>query len=307
MNLQHRLHDKLKFRLSALISKPQNKGSACDGDKQTIKDGTAEQATVKAIAEFTEIHLQMLCASAVVGTIDERFRIACDSVEPLQVFAVGIEILGLVNIAIFQRFAVAFVAVCLNHSPKGNVFQRKLLYGRNLDIIGYFHLQVGGFALLIFGNCDKNALISSSTPFFALDFCAKIGIIEFHKLSENIVLIPHFHGCTNAAQKIPGGFIAHFNLSGQRKSGDPTLVAGYQIDGPEPLVQRKMAAVHHGVSGQSGLVTAVGALETAIAANAITMPVTTDRTLEALGPLHLVEVLIAGVLVGKALDKLAET
>ena len=96
--------------------------SARNSDQQTIKDGTAEETAVKAIAKLAQIHLQMLRAGAVIGAVDERLCIAGDSVEPLQMLAIRVEILSLVNIAVFQRFAIAFESIRLNHGPESDIF-----------------------------------------------------------------------------------------------------------------------------------------------------------------------------------------
>ena len=93
----------------------------------------------------------MLFAGAVIGAIDKRLGIACDPVEPLQMFTVRIEVLSLVNVTGFQRLAVAFEAICLYHRSKSDIFRCKPGYRRNLDIICQFHLQISGLALLILG------------------------------------------------------------------------------------------------------------------------------------------------------------
>ena len=95
--------------------------SARDSDQQTIKDGTAEETAVKAIAKLAQIHLQMLCAGAVIGAVDECLCIAGDSVEPPQMLAIRVEILSLVNVVIFQRLAIAFEAICLNHGSGSDI------------------------------------------------------------------------------------------------------------------------------------------------------------------------------------------
>ena len=95
--------------------------SARNSDQQTIKDGTAEETAVKAIAKLAQIHLQMLRAGAVIGAVDERLCIAGDSVEPPQMLAIRVEILSLVNVVIFQRLAIAFEAICLNHGSGSDI------------------------------------------------------------------------------------------------------------------------------------------------------------------------------------------
>lgn len=75
--------------------------SGHDSDKLAVKDFSTEETAVKAIAELTQIHLQMLRTCAVIGAVDERLRIAGDSVEPLQMLAIRVEILSLVNITGF--------------------------------------------------------------------------------------------------------------------------------------------------------------------------------------------------------------
>ena len=68
-----------------------------------------------------------------------------------------------------------------------------------------------------------------------------------------------------------------------------------------------MAVVNHGFRGKGGLVTALGALVAAIASDCVTVPATTLGADIAVRPLELIQVLLAGFLSGKPLDKLAET
>ena len=68
-----------------------------------------------------------------------------------------------------------------------------------------------------------------------------------------------------------------------------------------------MTTVHNRIGGQRGLVTALGALETAITFDSITMPMTANRAYKTVRPLNLVEIFKASFLIRETLDKLTET
>ena len=70
-------------------------------------------------------------------------------------FAVRIEVLSFVDVTFFQRLTVAFVAICLNHGTKRDIFRCEAGYRRDLDIICQFHLQISGLAFLVLGNGNK--------------------------------------------------------------------------------------------------------------------------------------------------------
>ena len=45
---------------------------------------TVQISSIKAVTEFTQIHLQVFCAGPVVGSIQECFGVAYDGVQPKQ-------------------------------------------------------------------------------------------------------------------------------------------------------------------------------------------------------------------------------
>lgn len=105
------------FRLSAFISKPQNKESACDRDQQSNEDGSAEKAAVKPVAELAQIHLQMLRAGAVAGAVDECLGVSGDPVEPLQMLAVRVKVLSFVNVTVFQMLGRVHLEEAVHIQP----------------------------------------------------------------------------------------------------------------------------------------------------------------------------------------------
>ena len=72
--------------------------SASDSNEKSVKDSTMKLSSVEAIAEFAEIHLQVLGAGAVVSSVDKCFCIANDPVEPLQMLTIWAEIFSLMGI-----------------------------------------------------------------------------------------------------------------------------------------------------------------------------------------------------------------
>ena len=295
------------FRLSALLSMPQDMGSSHDSDQKPVEDGAIERPAVEAVAELAEVHLHMLGAGSVIGAVDERFCIANDPVQPLEHLTVRIEHLILVNVSFRQRLTIAFICVRLNSGTGSNVLRDKFTHCLLFDIISGVHFQVCRASLLILGNRNKYTLISGSTASFTLLFCTKIGVIEFYDATKHIVCIPFLHRFTDTAKHIPGGFIADFDLASKSQGGDSALVTSHKINCPEPFFQGQMAVVKHGFRGKGGLVTALGALITTIPADCITVPTATLGADIAVRPLELIQVLLAGFFSGKSLDKLAET
>ena len=59
-----------------------------------------ESSAVEAVAELTQIHLQMLGAGAVVGAVDKGFGIANNHVQPFQQLRIRVEVLVLVDIVL---------------------------------------------------------------------------------------------------------------------------------------------------------------------------------------------------------------
>ena len=165
-----RLCDKQQFRLSALVSIPQDMGSSHDSDQKPVEDGAVEGSAVEAVAELAQVHLHMLGAGSVIGAVDECFCIADDPVQPLEHLTVRIEHLILVNVSFRQRLTIAFICVCLNSGTGSNVLRDKFTHCLLFDVISSVHFQVCRVSLLILGNRNKYALISSSTASFALLF-----------------------------------------------------------------------------------------------------------------------------------------
>lgn len=285
--------------------------SASNSDQKSVEDSSVKFSAVKSIAELAEIHLQMLGAGAVIGAIDESLCVSNHVMQPFEQLTIGIEYYPFMIIAFSQRLPVCLKAVGLHRGSIGNTASGKVLNGGALDIGCELHSQISGVSLFVFRNSYKDGLIASGASAFAgnvsLAACSKVRIVKFYDSLQNITLIPHFHGGTDPAKEIPGSLIADLKLTCQGKGGDTALVTSHQVDCPEPLGQGQMAAVHNGVSGQRSLMTAIGALVAAIAIQNIAMPMATYRADKALGPFDCVQVLHAGFLIRKPLDKLAET
>ena len=49
---------------------------SCDSNQKAIKDSTAKGSAIETVAILTQIHLQMLGAGAVVGSVDKCLCIA---------------------------------------------------------------------------------------------------------------------------------------------------------------------------------------------------------------------------------------
>lgn len=249
----------------------------------------------------------MLGTCAMVGSVDECLCVSDDSMEPLQVFAVGAEIFSLMRVVVCQRFAITPESICFYNRTSFQILIHKLLHGRNLNIGCDQHLQILWPSCFVLSHRNKYTLISCSASPFSLDFRAKVGIVKFNDSAQGILGIPCFHSFTNPAQEIPGGFVAHGNLASQRQSRDSSLVAGYKVDRPEPLGQRKMGAVHDGIGGERGLMSAFGALIPPGAIQRIAMPVTADRADKAIGPSDMIQILCTGFFIRKPLEKLRKT
>ena len=285
--------------------------SASNSDQKSVENISVKFSAVKSIAELAEIHLQMLGAGAVIGAVDESLGIANYVVQPFEQLTIRVEYFPFMVIAFSQRLPVCIKAIGLDSGTVSNAASGKTLNRSALDVGSQLHSQIGRITLVILGNCYKNCLVSSGTttltwniPLFT---CSKVRIVKFYDALQDIMLVSHLHGSTDPAQEIPGSLIADLDLTCQSKGRDAALVTGYQVDCPEPFGQRQMTAVHDGIGGQRSLMTAVSALVAAIAIQSIAMPVTAHRADKALGPFDCVQVLHAGFLIRKPLDKLAET
>ena len=297
--------------LSLLVSTAQNIVLASDSNQKSVEDSSVKFSSVKAVAKLAEIHLQMLGAGAVIGTVDESLCVSNHVVQPFEQLAIGIEHFPFMVIAFSQRLPVCIKAIGLDSGTVSDAAPCKTLNRSALDIGCELHPQISGVSLLVFRNSYKDRLIVSGASAFAgnvsLAACAKVGIVKLHDSLQNVTLIPHFHGGSDPAKEIPGSLIADLKLTCQGKGGDTALVTGHQVDRPEPLGQRQVAAVHDGIGGQRGLMTAVGALVAAIAIQSIAMPMATYRAHKTLGPFDCIQVFHASFFIGKPLDKLAET
>ena len=285
--------------------------SASNSDQKSVEDSSVKFSAVKSIAELAEIHLQMLGAGAVIGAIDESLCVSNHVMQPFEQLTIGIEYFPFMIIAFSQRLPVCMKTVGLYYRTVSNAALRKVLNRCALDIGCELHSQISGVSLLVFRNSYKDRLIASGASAFAgnvsLAACAKVGIVKLHDSLQNVTLIPHFHGGSDPAKEIPGSLIADLKLTCQGKGGDTALVTGHQVDRPEPLGQRQVAAVHDGIGGQRSLMTAVSALIAAIAIQSIAMPMATYRAHKTLGPFDCIQVFYASFFIGKPLDKLAET
>ena len=174
-----------------------------------------ELSAVESIAKFAQIQLQMLCAGSVIGTVNKRFRVTNDAVQPFQQVSVNTEILVFVDIpTLSKRLTVTSESVRLHCAARSDISPYKAADRRTLDVISGTHLQINRMPLLIFGNGNKYRLISCSTALFSLHLSSEIGIIKLYDTLKIILLIPHFHGTPDPAEHIPGGFIADLNLAG---------------------------------------------------------------------------------------------
>ncbi len=175
-----------------------------------------------------------------------------------------------------------------------DLIDRRYNKNGNFNIVFTMHPQIRRASAVIFGNRNKNALISHPAAANSLDFRTKVGIVEFYDLTDCIMCIPHLHCRPDATQHVPCGFIADFDFLSKRQSRNAALITGDQIHCPEPLFQRQMTAVHNSVCCQRSLMAAFGALITAIAFDEIAMLIAAHRTHEAIGPFDLVKIFSTG-------------
>lgn len=145
------------------------------------------------------------------------------------------------DFAFMLNSAELIKTVGLYHRAVSDTVSGEILHGSALDIGHELHPKIGRIAFLVFGNSNKDCLFSSGTTALtgniSLAACSEVGIITFYNALQTVMRIPHLHGSPDPAQKIPGGFVAHFDFPRQGKGRDTALVAGHQINCPEPLGQ----------------------------------------------------------------------
>ena len=90
----------------------------------------------------------MLGTCAMVGSVDECLCVADDSMEPLQMFTVRVEIFSLMRVVVCQRFAITPESICFYNRTSFQILIHKLFHGRNLNIGCDQHLQALLAALL---------------------------------------------------------------------------------------------------------------------------------------------------------------
>ena len=165
----------------------------------------------------------MLRAGAVVGTVNECFRISNNPMEPLQMLAVGIEILNQMSVVFRQWLPVALKAIRIHNRPCFQILIDEFLDSRNLDVRGGKHLQITGTAFFVLSSGNRYALIPCFSAANTLDLRTKVGVIELNNPAKHIVGISGLHSLANPTQKIPGCLVAHGDSSGQSQSGMPRL------------------------------------------------------------------------------------
>lgn len=133
---------------------------------------------------------------------------------------------------------------------------------------------------------------------------------RFVGLDQPLKLVPPIpvrHGLAQLLEHQPGRFVAKLQLLGKAAGGDAALVPAHEVDGPEPLHQRRPGPVEHGPIGQRDLVPAPGALPPARPGfQGVGLIEFAARTNKAVGPAHPFQRLSAGLLSGKPLAELGK-
>ena len=126
----------------------------------------------------------MLGTGAMVGAVDESLCVSNHVMQPLEKLTIGIEHFPFMVIAFSQRLPVCVKTVGLHRRTVSNTASCKALNRCALDIGGQLHSQISRVSLLIFGNSNKDSLITSGTTTLAGNIaftaCTKVGIVKFH-------------------------------------------------------------------------------------------------------------------------------
>lgn len=115
------LSDNYNLRLSALVSNAQDIVLSHNSKYEPIKNCAAKGAAVKTIAEFTEIHLQVFRAGAMIRSVDKCFCIVDDPMQPFQQFRIRVKLLIDMIVLLGQRLSVAWKNICFNSRAGNNV------------------------------------------------------------------------------------------------------------------------------------------------------------------------------------------
>ncbi len=92
----------------------------------------------------------MLRTGSMIGTIQKRFCISNNRMDPKQVFCIGAEIFRDLGISFPQRLNIASKTVCFNRGSLGDVFCEEAPDRIPLYVLNNLHLEKARFSRFCF-------------------------------------------------------------------------------------------------------------------------------------------------------------
>ena len=256
-------------------------------------------------AILIEIIAQILLRQPVVGTQNKSLGVADHDVQPAEHPAVRSIGFGSVVIP-RQSWTIAAVAITENGAALFDAGLGKPFHRGLLNIVRRLHLEILGMALVSQRQRHENlCFFSSPAALLALGRATEEGVVKLNRPTEDMGIVPLSHGPSEPSQEIPCRLVSDADDLAEPDGGDPALVLGHEIHGQEPFRQRKMAAVHDRADGNGSLVAAGAALDHPVR-ESIMLIATALRTLKAVRPPLLFQVIPALLFCGKSLLKLVQ-
>lgn len=207
------------------------------------------------------LHDPMVCAE------NKRLCVGYQDVDPLEDIIVGLSLLGIDhNRDVFMADLPGDVEGCqsvgFNGLAANHPFRKHSLDVIAVNVFQYFHPRKGDRLIPCRGHDEDGNFAGAATSLVAalLDSATEEGVIDLDQASELVPSVSCLHGLANLVQHGPGALEADVELSGQGQSRETTLVRRHQVNGPEPLHERRPRAMHDRSCGKRSLKLALNAL-----------------------------------------------
>jgi hypothetical protein len=205
------------------------------------------------------------------------------------------------NVSDARRLQVfeAFQAVGHDCRPWADVLLDELDHRRLFEIRDHRHPDSARDTVTIFDRCHDDGRFSpfelttaSQTGLLPTD----PGVIELDVAVQRLARRVH-HRAPQFVQQHPGRFVATKpQLPLEQERGDPALVGGHEIPGPEPHGQRHLRVVKNRSGGERDLVSARNTSPASVFHHRVRPVVAASRTPEPVRPTTCGQILLAGFL-----------
>jgi len=245
-------------------------------------------------------HDPMVCAE------NKRLCVGHQDVDPLEDVIVRFALLGIDHdrdmfMAEFLGDVEGWQSVGFDRLVANHPFLKHGFDVITVNFFEHFHPREGDRLFPCSGHDENGDFGGTATSLVAalLGTAIEEGVIDLDQACELVASVSCLHGLANLVQHGPRAFEANVDLSGQGKSRKTTLVRRYQVDGPEPLNERRPRRMHDRSCGKRSLELALNALIQRTLFKVIGFMVSTSGTVEALGPAQFKQAFPAGLFVPK--------